>query len=65
MNFHLKKTSYSSKTLRMPDDLIEKIYALANKEGMSFNKVVIQCCEFAIENFHDYDIEIKKEKSEY
>ena len=43
--FKLKKeaTEYENKSLRLPKDLIDKVQALANKNNLSFNKVVIQC----------------------
>ena len=34
----------------MPDTLIEKIATLASEKNVSFNQIVVQCCEFAIEN---------------
>ena len=34
----------------MPDELIDKIAALAAEQDISFNQVVIQCCEYAIDN---------------
>lgn len=55
--FIIKKNESSNKTIRMPDDLIEKLEKLAQKNDISFNKVVVQCCEYALEN-------MKKEKSD-
>ncbi|TGY97970.1 Arc family DNA-binding protein [Petralouisia muris] len=50
--FKLKKEyiEYENKSLRLPKDLIEKVQALADENQMSFNKVVIQCIEYALEN---------------
>lgn len=50
--FRLKReyTEYENKSLRLPKDLIEKVQSLANENQMSFNKVVIQCIEYALEN---------------
>ena len=50
--FKLKRenTEYENKSLRLPKDLIEKVQALANENQMSFNKVVIQCIEYALGN---------------
>ena len=39
----------------MSDDLIEKINAIANEQNVSFNQVVVQCCEYAIENIKKSD----------
>lgn len=48
--FVIKKSQSANKTIRMPDDLIEQLQALANKNDISFNQVVIQCCEYALDN---------------
>ena len=53
MNFVIKKPTSSNRTVRMPDELIEKIGNLANDKGISFNQLVIQCCEFALEHIND------------
>lgn len=50
--FEIKKPSASNKTIRMPDSLIEKLENLAAKNDILFNQVVIQCCEYAIENIN-------------
>jgi len=34
----------------MPDPLIEKLTKLASEQDISFNQLVVQCCEFALEN---------------
>lgn len=41
-------TKYENKSLRLPRDLIDQVQALANENNMSFNKVVIQCIEYAL-----------------
>lgn len=50
--FKLKKEyiEYENKSLRLPKDLIDKVQRLANDNQMSFNKVVIKCIEYALEN---------------
>lgn len=50
--FKLKKdyVEYENKSLRLPKDLIEKVQLLATENNMSFNKVVIQCIEYALEH---------------
>ena len=48
--FQIKKTQSSNKTVRMPDDLIEKLENIALKHEISFNQLVVQCCEYALEN---------------
>lgn len=49
--FHKEKyDSYSSKTFRLPNDIINKLEELAKENNTSVNKIVIQCLEYAIEN---------------
>lgn len=48
MEFIIKKPTSSNRTIRMPDTLIEQIGKIANEQGISFNQLVVQCCEFAL-----------------
>lgn len=48
--FEIKKPTSSNKTIRMPDTLIEKLEHLAVKHDISFNQLVVQCCEYALDN---------------
>lgn len=50
--FKLKKeyTVYENKSLRLPKALINEVQKLATENEMSFNKVVIQCIEYALEH---------------
>lgn len=51
--FKLKKEyiEYENKSLRLPKDLIIKVQKLANENNMSFNRVIIQCIEYALQNY--------------
>ncbi|MBE7030307.1 MAG: toxin-antitoxin system HicB family antitoxin [Ruminococcaceae bacterium] len=53
MEFNPKKVSCTNRTVRMPSNLSEKLTALANKRAISFNQLVVQCCEFALEHLKD------------
>lgn len=53
--FEIKKNTASSKTIRMPDELIDKLERLAAKNDISFNQLVVQCCEYALENLKKND----------
>lgn len=55
--FKLKKesTEYENKSLRLPKDLIDIVQKLADENDLSFNKVVIQCIEYAIDNMENQD----------
>ena len=48
--FTVKKEKNSNKTIRMPDSLIERLQKIADENDTSFNKVVVQCCEYALRN---------------
>lgn len=48
--FQIRKPTSSNKTIRMPDLLIEKMEKLAYQNDISFNQLVIQCCEYALEH---------------
>ena len=48
--FEIKKPTSSNKTVRMPDTLIEKLEKLAALNDISFNQLVIQCCEYALKD---------------
>lgn len=34
----------------MPNDLIENLERLAFENDISFNQLVVQCCEYALDN---------------
>lgn len=48
--FEIKNQQKSNKTIRMPNELIEKLQNIADKNDISFNQVVVQCCEYALDN---------------
>ncbi|MBE7033422.1 MAG: toxin-antitoxin system HicB family antitoxin [Ruminococcaceae bacterium] len=50
MEFIIKKPTSSNRTVRMPDELIAKLTRLADEQEISFNQLVNQCCEFALEH---------------
>lgn len=48
--FTIKKPQSSNKTIRMPDTLIDQLQQLANENDISFNQLVVQCCEYALDH---------------
>lgn len=48
--FEIKKTEYINKTFRLPVDLVKEMESLAQNKGVSLNNLVVQCCEYALEN---------------
>jgi len=52
MEFIIKKPTSSNRTIRMPDTLIDTLSLIAVEKDISFNQLVIQCCEFALEHLN-------------
>ena len=56
-----------SKTLRLPENIVEEIQNLANLKNLSFNRIVISLLEFSLNNLDEKDKEkiekLKNEKS--
>ena len=44
-----------SKTLRLPENIVEKVQTLAKLKNLSFNKTIISLLEFSLENLDDTD----------
>jgi len=51
-----------SKTLRLPENLVDDVQNLSNLKNLSFNKVVITLLEFGLNNLDDND---KKELDKF
>ena len=53
--FKVKKeyVEYENKSLRLPKSLIDSVQQVANDNNLSFNKVVIQCIEYALDNMEE------------
>lgn len=46
--FEVQNPQKSNKTIRMPDDLINRLQIIADQNNISFNQLVVQCCEYAL-----------------
>lgn len=44
-----------SKTLRLPDNVIEDIQILADNKNLSFNRTVITLLQYSLENLDEAD----------
>lgn len=53
--FIVQKNEASNKTIRMPNNLIEQLEEIAANEDISFNQLVVQCCEYALANLPKND----------
>ncbi|MFR2017127.1 toxin-antitoxin system HicB family antitoxin [Eubacterium sp.] len=48
--FKVKKEEFTNKTFRMPNDLVEQLQSVAQEQSVSLNQLVIQCCQYALDN---------------
>lgn len=56
-----KNHSGISKTLRIPEDIVDSVQNLANIKNLSFNRTVISLLEFSLENLDEKDkVELSK-----
>ena len=44
------KSANIARTIRFTEPLFEKLNEAASKNGISFNLLVLQCCNYALEN---------------
>lgn len=44
------------RTVRFPEALFEKLSAAAQRNNVSFNRFVLQCCRFALDHMNDIDL---------
>ena len=44
-----------SKTLRLPENIVDDVQNLANLKNLSFNKIVISLLEFSLSNLDEND----------
>ena len=48
--FRIRKTEYINKTFRMPKTLVDELGVAAQAANISVNELVIQSCQYALEN---------------
>lgn len=53
--FQVKKAEFVSKTFRLPAELVNQLQILAQNKNVSLNNLIIQCCEYALENIDESD----------
>lgn len=44
-----------SKTLRLPENIVEDVQSLADLKNLSFNRTIISLLEFSLDNLDDED----------
>jgi len=50
MKFDPKEKQFINKTIRIDEMLVKKVFEEAGKRNLSFNKFVVQCIEYSLEN---------------
>lgn len=50
MKFEIKKQEYVNRTFRISKELAERLSHTAQQENISVNELVVQSCEFALNN---------------
>lgn len=53
--FEVKKIETTNKTFRLPVDLVKRLEVLAQHKNVSMNNLIIQCCEYALDNLKSKD----------
>ncbi len=48
--FEIDKQETINKTFRIPIELSKRLQEVAQIEGISMNNLVVQCCEYALNN---------------
>lgn len=48
--FEIDKQETINKTFRIPVELSKKLQKVAQEESISMNNLVVQCCEYALNN---------------
>ena len=51
-----------SKTLRLPENIVEDVQNLADLKNLSFNRTIISLIEFSLANLDDNDKDTLKNK---
>jgi len=46
--FKVTKVEYTTKTFRLPNDLLHELEVVAKAKHISLNQLIVQCCGYAI-----------------
>ena len=51
--FYVQKPEMVNKTFRLPEELVNRLSAVAQQQGVSMNNLVAQCCNYALNDLAD------------
>lgn len=55
MEFKIEKPEYVNRTFRITKELADTLSKIAQREEISVNELVVQCCNYAISNMNISD----------
>ena len=58
--FDVNKPEMVNKTFRMEAELVERLTKVAQEKKVSLNYLVVRCCEYALDNMADPNIQKEK-----
>ena len=53
--FKIEKPEFVNKTFRIEKKLVERLEQVAQQEDISVNALVVQCCNYALDNMETSD----------
>lgn len=53
MAFRIEKEEYVNRTFRLQKKLVDRMELLCDQNGISLNKLTVQCIEYALDNLED------------
>lgn len=53
--FKVEKPEFVNKTFRIEKTFLERLEQVAQKENISVNALVVQCCNYALDNMQSED----------
>lgn len=53
--FEVKRDEKVSKTFRIPVSLLKQLEIVAQEKKVSMNYLVVQCCEYALQNIEGHN----------
>lgn len=53
MAFRIEKEEYVNRTFRLQKKLVDRMELLCDQNGISLNKLTVQCIEYALDNLEE------------
>lgn len=62
MAFKIQKEEYVNRTFRLEKQLVDRMEQICNREGISLNRLTVQCIEYALNDLEEPPSEVETEK---